>query len=91
MTLTYQTSNFQGLLDHGWQRQMFVRDMLEDRRTELAAQVRSGDYFITLATNLERICQKMSDNPERAGLQNLIADLLYLQVKYKISQHDGRR
>jgi hypothetical protein len=91
MTLAYQTTNFQGLLNHGWQRQTLVRDAREDRRLQLEAQVRSGDYFITLATNLERICQKMAGSPESASLQSLITDLLYLQMKYTVSKQDTRR
>lgn len=91
MTLAYRTTNFQGLLNHGWQRPTFVRDAREDRRMQLEAQVRSGDYFITLATNLERINQKLADSPESASLQNMITDLLYLQMKYKVSKQDNRR
>jgi hypothetical protein len=91
LTLNYHTSGFQGLLNHGWQPQMFVRDEREERRSQLEAQVRSGDYFITLATNLEQISKRLQDNPERASLQTIITDLLYLQTKYIINQYSGRR
>lgn len=91
LTLSYRTSGFQGLLNHSWQPQMFVRDAREERRSQLEAQVRSGDYFITLATALERISQQLTDSAERASLQSLVTDLLYMQVKYKITTQDRQR
>lgn len=91
LTLNYHASGFQGLLNHGWQRQMFVRDEREERRAQLEAQVRSGDYFITLATTIERISQQLTDSAERASLQSLVTDLLFMQAKYKITSHDRQR
>lgn len=47
------------------------------RHLDIDASVKSGEYFLTLATILDNI----SDHPE---LQQITRDLLYLQRYYKI-------
>ena len=56
----------------------YVRDgATSHRHMDIDASVRSGEYFLTLATILDHI----SDNPE---MQQIIRDLMYLQKNYKI-------
>ena len=58
----------------------FVRDSARKpnpRHLELDASVKSGEYFLTLATLLDHVCT----SPEA---QQLIRDLIYLQRHYKI-------
>jgi hypothetical protein len=84
MNTTYQLSNVAtGLVLHGQFRQFFARDIADtpDQYNELKVQVRSGDYFETLATKLDHIRTSSYANEE---LNAAITDLLYLQKAYRI-------
>lgn len=66
---------------------------LQDRATpnnpELDAHVRSGDYFITLATNLETLAEEVgeaSTSTISLTLMRLAKELDYVQRHYKIVQ-----
>lgn len=65
-----------------------VRDTDEeatDLHRELAAHVRSGDYFSTLATNLDSLCDNLPQNSDaNIWLERYVRDLLYLDSHYKI-------
>lgn len=69
-----------------------VRDRAEQSRSnrydQLDIQVRSGDYFATLANTLDIIAENLedTDEPLRHLLDQQIRDLLYLQAKYKIEK-----
>ena len=86
---SYNITAYPGLSLHG---QIFgakmLRDEDESNKQELDVHVYSGDYFVTLATELDKISQEIqSDNPnEHLRLQQLIDDLLYMQHKYKIAK-----
>ena len=62
-----------------------VRDQAEERdarRLELDAQVRSGDYFISLATKLDQLSKNTTDDAVKASLDRLTSDMMYLQTHY---------
>lgn len=49
------------------------------------AMAASGDYFITLATRLDKVAQGMrQDSAEQIELEHLVKTLLYLQDHYDI-------
>ena len=67
----------------------FVRDQsLEDKNYELEAQIRSGYYFVTLATELELLAEERVFHHLRPSpkLEKIINDLNYLQEHYKITK-----
>jgi hypothetical protein len=53
---------------------------------ELEAQVRSGDYFITLATSLDTLSQQLSDYSAKMMLEDVVSDLIYLYDNYDIER-----
>ena len=87
MTDTYSLSLPLSLIRHYPRRTTLARDYGTPDNPELDASVRSGDYFITLATMLEAIA---ADLPELSiatnslALTRLAKDLDYLQRHYTI-------
>ncbi len=71
------------LLTHGAFAHWFCRDQAEDEHLELRAQIRSGDYFATLATILDGLSQTVRA-ADADALHQLVTSLLYLQREYKI-------
>lgn len=55
-------------------------------RALIDVTVRSGDYFITLATKLDLAADQCSDTQTAEILQGLVNELAYLQSHYKISK-----
>ena len=55
---------------------------------EVRAVIASGNYFVTLATRLDEIKNKLSNNSkastEVVRLEELIKQLLYVQSSYKL-------
>ena len=92
MTQAYQITPFNNFINHGFARPRFVRDsdMAHDHphatNRELEAQVRSGDYFISLATTLDSLSQHIDDYPTRAKLEDVVSDLIYLYDHYEIDK-----
>lgn len=85
-TATYALSGFTGVLTH-WQQPKLVKDeSVPDK--ELEAKVRSGDYFVTLASELDQLGQEASDYGTKVGLENAVSDLIYLQDHYKITKNE---
>lgn len=86
-TLNYQLPTFTGVLRHGRSRQLFVRDR-EDLpvKIDVDAQVRSGDYFVTLATLLDQFGQDLSYG-KRAQIEDIVSDLIYLQDTHKVTKN----
>jgi len=72
----------------------FVRDRARPNDPKLDAYVRSGDYFVTLATLLENLA---SDLPETSvvatslALSRLSDELLYVHSHYKIVPKQPQR
>jgi len=58
---------------------------------DLIVHVRSGDYFITLATLLDSISDELTveNRAEAAVLQQLIQNLIYLDKTYKLIKKDN--
>jgi hypothetical protein len=93
-TDNYQVDSFIGLLRHHPAASPLVRDGVDqvwweqERKLQISMQVRSGDYFATLATKLDQLSQdvKKMDEATAYDLELLVADLLYLQRNYDISK-----
>jgi hypothetical protein len=84
---TYTLSGFTGILAHGWQRPALVKDEAIPNR-ELEAKVRSGDYFVTVATELDRLSREATDYSVKIELENIVSDLIYLQDHYQITKNE---
>jgi len=81
----YTLSNTPRFLKHG-NRLTFLRDGEEDPEIEFAleSEVRSGDYFVTLATRLDELARQVPDYAARARIEDVVSDLIYLQDRYDI-------
>jgi hypothetical protein len=90
MTAEYQLSGFAGLLQHGWFRPKFAHDQDESYH-ELDAQVRSGDYFVMIATALDALSRESADYETKIQLEALVSDLIYLQDNYTITKNERER
>ena len=55
----------------------------------MRARISSGDYFITLATELDRLAQGLAaaDAPEAPALERIVPELLYLDSHYVIRKN----
>jgi hypothetical protein len=84
---TYQLSGMTGLLVHGWSRPEQVRDGIEPY-IELEARVRSGDYFVTIASELDQLSQDVNEYGTKVHLENLVSDLIYLQDNFTIIKNE---
>jgi hypothetical protein len=87
----YQLPTSIGLLRHGTFANLFARDIetTESYVTTsrlLEAKVHSGDYFITLATELDSIGQDIPDYATRSAIEDAVSDLIYLYDNYSISK-----
>jgi len=89
-TLNYQLPTFTGVLSHGWVRTLFVRDSAEiATEYELDAKVKSGDYFVTLATEIDAISSSIVNYAAREQLEDIVSDLIYLQDHYAITKKES--
>ncbi len=80
------------LLSHWKTRPFNVGDYIQVDSDKLNMQVKSGDYFITLATRLELISQRLADEHDDTAinLEGAVNELLYLQNFYSIvKKQDG--
>jgi hypothetical protein len=86
--LSYQLGQFNDILRHGRKTETLVRDS-EDTPTKINVdvQVRSGDYFVTLATVLDRLAVNLP-YATRAQLEDIVSDLIYLQDTHKITKNN---
>lgn len=84
--LSYQLNQFNGILRHGRARDLFVRDQETPTKIDIDAQVRSGDYFVTLATTLDKLADGLP-YATRTRLEDIVSDLIYLQDTHKISKN----
>jgi len=91
-TLEYRLKTFTGLISHGWPKAALVRDTSDERpvsaKIEVDAQIRSGDYFVTLATQLDSFVRDASDYQIRANIEDVVSDLIYLQDNYTITKNE---
>jgi hypothetical protein len=84
---TYALPGFTGLLTHGWRKPKLVKDEAVPSR-ELEAQVRSGDYFVALATELDQLSRDATDYEVKIKLENIVSDLIHLQDHYTITKNE---
>jgi hypothetical protein len=91
-TASYQLQSFSGLVSSwggvtllgdnaGRQEDYYHNHLLE-------AQVRSGDYFVMLATTLDSLSKDVDEYNVRARLEDIVSDLISLQDHYKIIKND---
>ena len=102
-TTTYQLTNLESVLSHFSDWQPLVRDGVDTRPTApdddfgssddisdllSRARAQSGDYFMTLATELDKLAQGLAtaDAPEAPELERLISELLYIDKNYKLTK-----
>lgn len=75
------------LTSHYWSKPYIACDRSAPQRPEIDVAVRSGDYFVTLATSLETLASTLPDiSTVTAGqlLCKIADDLNYLQARYAI-------
>jgi len=85
--MTYRLSQYDGILRHGDKKQILIRDREEtSTKMNVDIQVRSGDYFVTLATVLDRFAEGLT-YAKRSQLEDIVSDLIYLQDTYKITKN----
>lgn len=82
----FHKTHFLPLLSHWSSRSLVVGDYIRVDTQKVDAQVRSGDYFVMLATLIEVLSQRpahqtMNFAPE---LERIANELLYLQNYYDI-------
>jgi hypothetical protein len=69
----------------------FLRDGNDERSARenlsLEAKVRSGDFFVTLATTLDELSRSETDWRTRTSLEDVVSDLIYLQDNYTITKN----
>ncbi len=89
--MTYQThyqltSSAGTLLSHYDTVQSLVRDSDEEAEMLMQARVRSGDYFMTLATELDQVAHSLAERgaPEAHELERLVAELLYVNQNFTV-------
>lgn len=66
-----------------------IRDGYSNINTEeIEAIIRSGQYFVTIATKLDLLAQhiKKGNQIEEHHLQKIISELLFIQSHYKIKK-----
>lgn len=90
-SLAYHLPTFTGHTSHGWHSGL-LRDGAEHKYSDmkLEAQVRSGDYFITLATFLDTVARGLTDHQAQMQLEDMVSDLIFLQDNYEIERRKER-
>jgi hypothetical protein len=86
---TYQIQINDGITAHFPAWQYVVRDGEDmDNDMHLHARIRSGDYFLTLATELDRIAQSLAGvkAPEAPELERIVSELMAIGQDYTISK-----
>lgn len=89
VTPTYQMTPLSGVLKHAARKFWLLRDIDIDEpieRQRLNAQIRSGDYFQMLASELDEISQNIVSlsEPQSIMLQHAIDNLLYIDRHYRL-------
>jgi hypothetical protein len=87
-TLTYKLPTFTGMGSHGELEALLLRDWNIDHtpatKHSVDVQVRSGDYFVTLATVLDELANNLESYAQRVQIEGVVSDLIYLQDSYSI-------
>lgn len=89
--LTYKLPLNIGLTRHGELQTPLLGDWNMDsrltQREEVDVQVRSGDYFVTLATVLDGLIGSVDSYMVRSELEDIVSSLIYLQDNYTITKN----
>ena len=92
---TYAIADPGLVLSHFWPQRStaLVRDAADQHGSALDAAIRSGDYFITLATTLESIADSLAgaDDAAAGALGALIKELEYAQGNYRVIPKNPRQ
>lgn len=90
-TTPYGMNNTAGAVTHFPGRLRLVRDGLDnadslEQQIRIQARVRSGDYPMTLATELDKLAQSIAavGGPEAVELERLVNELLYIHKHFTI-------
>lgn len=90
--LNYQMPTFTGLTKHEDADTLLLGDWNFGHsaagKHAVDVQVRSGDYFVTLATVLDELANKETSYAVRLELEGIVSDLIYLQNEYKITRNE---
>lgn len=90
--LNYQLPAFTGIARHDQSKMGLLRDGTKrqsaNTRSGVDIQVRSGDYFVTLATLLDEISSDINVYSVRMELENIVSDLIYLQDNFTIAKSE---
>lgn len=93
--LNYQLPTFTGMRSHDESEAPLLRDWNLDHtpaaKHSIDVQVRSGDYFVTLATVLDELANNLESYAERVQIEGVVSDLIYLQDNYSIVKNDRSR
>lgn len=84
--LHYQIRRKQVLMHHFPADSAILQDSVDDPHHEITVRVRSGQYFASLAMQLENLCDDPYIDPEtfKYILRKFAEELLYLQDAYII-------
>lgn len=89
MSSAYVLSDQIHLVHHYGRLTTWFGDYAEPRNPELDVMARSGDYFITLATELDTIAAELPETSTAASsiaLNRLAQKLEYMQQHYQITR-----
>ena len=64
------------------------QEITEAEDISLTAAVRSGDYFVTLASRLDGLGQEIDSYGTRVQIESIVSDLIYLQDNYTIQKKE---
>jgi hypothetical protein len=80
----YKMHHFSGIVSHSELAPLLCYDREDESVHEIDVEVSSGDYFVTLATKLDRISAEITEYHARAEIEEMISGLIYLQDAYDI-------
>ncbi len=83
---TYTMHYLTGLFGHTATVPKVVQDGIDGENIEFQARVQSGDYFVTLATEIDKVVNllRQADMLEAEVLETHVNELLYIDKHYKI-------
>lgn len=93
-TLHYSLPSFIGLTRHNSGKASLLRDneviAKATAHRAVDVQARSGDYFVTLATQLDELGRNIDEYTVRAEIEDIVSDLIYLQDTYTITKNNHK-
>jgi hypothetical protein len=84
----YRLATQPTLLNHTAEMPVWLADFADNQPREynyMDAMAASGDFFVTLATRLDKLAQNMpADSVEQIELEHLVTTLFYLQEHWEL-------